>query len=195
MEEYVSLVEMVEQDLRNAWNMLTQEIGYVQLQIGHLFGITPNAPNPTLNNAATQTGGVSSSSTSTAQEAAPVSPTNSNAKPPGSIKPEAGGTGGFLWDPTNGTNASIATNWDYNGQSQVGVANPKKPGDTGDPVWFDPQLTQQPGLHGNGDSSIIWDYSPKYTFAMQLGGSSTYDNVQEIEPSCKVDASVGSVSV
>jgi hypothetical protein len=60
MDQWTQFITTVQQDLLGAWKALGQEIALemssAQQQWDRLLGITPNAPNPSLNTSATQSG-------------------------------------------------------------------------------------------------------------------------------------------
>ncbi|MHB1422679.1 MAG: hypothetical protein ACYC3I_05680 [Gemmataceae bacterium] len=180
LDQWGQLMATVRQDLSNAWNLIARDVSFAQQQWMQLLGIPANAQNQSLGAAVPRQTGAN---TTTAQEAPPPSPIGSGAKPPVSNQPLVEAPGGFLWDPTSGTNASIATNWDLGGQPQNNPATALKPGDpkaAGDGVTFDPAATQAPGLHGQGAQPITWDYNATFP-TMNLGGPQTaYTSKQTI---------------
>jgi hypothetical protein len=151
MDQWVQQMAAVQQDYVNAWNTVTQLVRYAQQQWDVVHGITANASNPAPGTTVSQAGAASSSGATNAHEAAPPTMSTSTVKAQVSNSPPLVG-GGYLWDPTHGTNASNGLNWDYNGKEQNDPATAKVPGSIGDQVVFDPVATQT--LHGNGGSPI-----------------------------------------
>jgi len=169
MDQLVQQMAVVQQEYVNAWNTVTQLVRYAQEQWDVVHGITAAALNPAPQTTVPQTGSAPSSSTAVAHEAAPATTSTTKPKAQVSDSPLVP-VSGFLWDPTHGTNASNGLNWDYNGQEQNDPNTALVPGQTADPVVFDPATTVH--LHGAGNSPIVWDYSPKIPFFMQVGTTS-----------------------
>jgi hypothetical protein len=197
MERVDQIIVAVQNGASSFVNTIAQKFAqvetYLVLELDHVLGINPNPQNTSLNSptqpSGNGSGGVSGTTTGQPSADAQVSPDTSNDPSPGG--PDAVGVTGYLWDPTVKTNgeylASTAVNWDYNMKSQVGVAKPLKPGDTPDPVTFDPFLTQTKGLHNNGAAPITWDYDATFP-GMSVGVFSEYTAAQTINSGITVES-------